>query len=410
MKNLKTIFNFEFMEMVKKRSILLSTAIIALLIFGATFIPRFIPTDDIDTPSTPIELMENTLFVSDNPELLDKLKSVFGESESITFLNDTTSVEEQLKSETVDRVYVVTSETSYQVFTEGQMSNTYQDIYEAVLGSVIANERLEALGVNVEDVLAAQEVQFDSEVNFLGKDGFQGYFFALAMLFSLYILILIYGQSVATSVAREKDNRTMELLITSTKPKALIIGKVLAVGLVGLLQLFTIIFGLVLGYLINKSTYPDVIHYFLKTSVQLDVILVYLVFSILGYLLYLFIFAALGSLVSKVEDVASSVTPITFLFVAAYMIATFGMNAPDSTLLKISSYVPFVSLFTTPIRYMMTNVSIFELLGSLLTMVVTTLIVMQLSIIIYRQGSLNYGNKMSLVKVIKSLIKKESII
>ncbi|HLV49925.1 MAG TPA: ABC transporter permease, partial [Erysipelothrix sp.] len=288
--------------------------------------------------------------------------------------------------------------------------NTYQDIYEAVLGSVIANERLEALGVNVEDVLAAQEVQFDSEVNFLGKDGFQGYFFALAMLFSLYILILIYGQSVATSVAREKDNRTMELLITSTKPKALIIGKVLAVGLVGLLQLFTIIFGLVLGYLINKYTYPDVIHYFLKTSVQLDVILVYLVFSILGYLLYLFIFAALGSLVSKVEDVASSVTPITFLFVAAYMIATFGMNAPDSTLLKISSYVPFVSLFTTPIRYMMTNVSIFELLGSLLTMVVTTLIVMQLSIIIYRQGSLNYGNKMSLVKVIKSLIKKESIV
>lgn len=410
MKNLKTIFNFEFMEMVKKRSILISTAIIAVLIFGATFIPRFIPTGDSESPTVPVQVMDGTLFVSDDSEVLNKLKSIFGEFEGIKFSTDTQSVEDHLNEDDIERVYVVLSDTSYEVYTNSQMSNTYQDIYESIYGSVIANERLEAMGVDVESVLEAQHVVFDSEVNFLGKDGFQGYFFALAMLFSLYILILIYGQSVATSVAREKDNRTMELLITSTKPKVLIIGKVLAVGLVGILQLFTMIMGLVLGYLINKSSFPDMIHYFLETSVQLDVLVVYLVFSILGYLLYLFIFAALGSLVSKVEDVASSVTPITFLFVAAYMIATFGMNAPDSTLLKVSSYIPFVSLFTTPIRYMMTNVSVFELIGSLLTMVITTLLVMQLSIVIYRQGSLNYGNKMSLIKVIKSVIKRESIV
>ena len=128
----------------------------------------------------------------------------------------------------------------------------------------------------------------------------------------------------------------------------------------------------------------------------------------MGYLLYLFIYAALGSLVSKVEDVGSAVTPITFIFVAAYMIASFGMSTPDSLVVRVSSYIPFVSLFTTPIRYMMTNVSTFELVTSISLMIVATLLIMQLSVVIYRQGSLNYGNKMSLTKVMRGLLKKNN--
>lgn len=410
MKNLKTIFNFEFSEMTKKKSIIVSTAIISGALFLATFIPRFLPTDSGTDPGETYFSFENSYILSEDANLYLELEAVFSGFEGVTIRNGKEDVEILLEDENIDRVFVVKSDTEYEVFTKSQTTPTYQEIYEGVYYEYLVTKRLDELGVDVGAVQDAQDIVFNGAHTFLGKDAFQGLFFAFAMLFALYMLILIYGQTVATSVAREKDNRTMELLITSTKPKALIIGKVLAVGLMGLIQLASLILALVIGYLINKSTYPDIIHYFLQTSVQLDVIVVYLVFTVLGYLLYLFIFAALGSLVSKVEDVASSVTPVTFLFVAAYMVASFGMNAPDATIVKVSSYIPFISLFTTPIRYMMTNVPVFELVVSILMMIVTTFIIMQLSIVIYRQGSLNYGNRMNLIKVIKSLIKKESIV
>lgn len=406
MKNLKTIFLFETLEMFKKKAIIISTAVIALVLFAVTFVPRFLPTES-NTPPNQMELLSGTIIIAEDSNTLNRMQEIFNGFVDIRFMSSEEEAIEAITEGTFDRAFLMTSETAYQYIISNQMETGKQEIFEAIYGNYLKMERLNELGVDVDAVLNAQIVDFDSNTRLLGKDSMQGIFFAFAMLFALYILIILYGQNVATSVAREKDSRTMELLITSTKPKALIVGKVLAAGLVGMIQLITMIVAVWIGFLINKSTYPDFIFYFIETSVKWDIILVYSVFSFFGYLLYLFIFAALGSLVSKVEDVASSITPVTFIFVVAYMIASMGMNAPDSLILRISSYIPFVSLFTTPIRYMMTTVGALELMTSILLMIVATVLIMQLSIVIYRQGSLNYGNKMSLIKVIRGLFKKK---
>lgn len=405
MKKLKTIFLFEALEMFKKKAIIISTAIIALVLFSVTFIPRFLPTES-STPQNQTELLSGTIIIAKDSNTLNTMQNIFHDYEGIHYTNSEEEALDALHEETYERAFLLIDHTTYEYIITNQMETGKQEIFEAVYGHYLKVERLNELGVDVDAVLNAQVIQLDSNTRLLGKDSVQGIFFAFAMLFALYMLIILYGQNVATSVAREKDSRTMELLITSTKPKALIIGKVLAAGMVGIIQLITMIVALWIGFLINQSTYPDFIFYFIETSIKWDVILVYSVFSLLGYLLYLFIYAALGSLVSKVEDVASSITPVTFLFIAAYMIASLGMNAPDSLILRVSSYIPFVSLFTTPIRYMMTDVAAIELISSIALMIVATLLIMQLSIIIYRQGSLNYGNKMSLTSVLRGLIKK----
>lgn len=412
MKNLKTIFSFETTQMLKKKSILISTALIALVLFAVTFIPRFIPTGSEENPdngqtSSYVELTD-TLFISENPEVLETMRLLFSEFEAVHFTDSESEGIRGVEDETYDRAFIIHDELSYEMVVYDQSKIDGQYVFEAVYGEYLVTQRLNEKGIDIEAVYEAQNVQFQSEVQLLGKDSFQGFFFAFSMLFALYMLIILYGQNVATSVAREKDSRTMELLITSTKPKALIIGKVLAAGLVGILQILSVLVALVVGYFINRGTYSEVILYFIESSVQWDVVLIYAIFSIMGYLLYLFIYAALGSLVSKVEDVGSAVTPITFIFVAAYMIASFGMSTPDSLIVRVSSYIPFVSLFTTPIRYMMTNVSTFELVTSISLMLVATLLIMQLSVVIYRQGSLNYGNKMSLTKVMRGLVKKNN--
>ncbi|MBN2850984.1 MAG: ABC transporter permease, partial [Erysipelotrichaceae bacterium] len=161
-----------------------------------------------------------------------------------------------------------------------------------------------------------------------------------------------------------------------------------------------------IGYLLNKANYPDFIDRMIFGSLSFDAILVFLVFTALGYLLYLFVYASLGSLVSKVEDVGSSVSIITMLFMVAYLIASIGMNMPNSLMIKIGSYVPFTAILSMPIRYFMTAVPLYELVISLVLMALTTYGLAIVSIRIYRLGSLSYGNRMSLVKAIKAILAK----
>lgn len=196
----------------------------------------------------------------------------------------------------------------------------------------------------------------------------------------------------------------MEILITSTKPDALIVGKVLANGLAGLLQFLFLLSVALIGYFINKPNFPAVVNEMLFGSLSWDSVVVFLIFTALGYLMYLFVYASLGSLVSKLEDVGSSVSIITILFVVAYMIAILGLSNPGSLVLKIASFFPFTAILSMPIRYFLTQVSVFELTISLALMALTTWFLAIFSIRIYRLGSLSYGNKMSLVKAIKAIL------
>ena len=398
MSNLKTIFSFEFMEMIKKKSVTISTLIITIVLFGVTFVPRILNSNTAGE-KMPKDLLGQALIISEDPVLLKDLQLIFEEYDDIDFTSSNKDIETLVSSE-YERVFLV-DDVGYTVTVKDMTTPTLSDMFESVYEPYRTHVNLLQEGIDPEIVSWAMAEGLESQVVVLDDSLQKNMAFSFVMLFGLYILILMYGQSVATSVAREKDSRTMELLITSTQADELILGKVLAAGLVGILQIITIFLGLFAGYLVNKSVYPVMIIEMIQTSLQWDVVLVYIVFSVLGYLLYLFIFAALGSLVSKVEDVAGSVTPVTFLFVFAYIIATIGMSSPNSNIVRVSSYIPFVSLFTTPIRYALTDVTIWEIGISMGLMMVVSYLIMKLSIYIYRQGSLNYGNKMSLIKLLK---------
>lgn len=412
MKRLKTVFNFEFNELIRKKSMLISTVVVALILLVGTFVPRIISyfdnkkEDDSQAPTQEISF-DHVVVATSNDDLLEYVESIFKDYDGIEFSLDESDAIEKVKNDYFETAFIMESETAYKVVKKDSGLDFSEDAFENILREVKINQYYIEKGIDPEDVYEAQNIQLDVSYETLGRDATQGLVFGFVALFALYMLILMYGQLVATSVAREKDSRTMELLITSTNPKTLIIGKVLAAGLVGFIQVMFIIFIVYLGFTINKSTYPEMLIEMISGSTTLDVMLMYLVFSFSGYLLYLFIYAALGSLVSKVEDVGSAVSSITIIFVIAYLIASSAMGAPDTTLVRVSSYVPFVSLFTMPIRYMMTSVPTFDIVISLVLMAVVTILIAYLSIYIYRLGSLNYGNRMKLTRVVKGLFKKE---
>ncbi len=405
MKQFKTVFKFELNSMLRNKSLLITTAIMSILSLLVVSIPtfmQFFASDDSEELGAD-EIEEGFVLVYENNEIEEAISAFLGKE---TYDTESELVE-AVKSEEVSSGFVVQDFNRYKYISYDRSLDSFEQMeFEAQLERINQEYLFAQEGLDSEKIYAIINTPIEVEEVVLGRDAGSGTVVAFVFIFIMYMLILLYGNNVATTVAREKDSRTMELLITSTKPKTLILGKVAAVGLTGILQTATILLSGVLGFFLNKGNYPELLLEMVKGSMAPDTIFVYVLFSVLGYILYLFIYASLGSLVSKVEDVAKSTAPITYLFLAAYFAATFAMTMPDNSIIQITSFIPFISMFTMPIRYMMTTVPIVSVVLSSVIMVLTVVLFAAISIYIYRFGSLNYGNRLTLKEVIKSIKRK----
>jgi ABC-2 type transport system permease protein len=389
-----------------KKSVQITTLIMSLLLFAATCIPTVMTLFKSEKPVDPnpaiIDIGNAGIILQTVVFTPQELKFYVGDK--VVFYTVETALKEDVQSGKRSTGFVIDSLTSFKSIVKNkEMYSSSSEMMKFMLQTINTNRNLLAAGIDPAKVQAASNVTITTSEIVLGKDANNSFLITYLLMFAVYMLVIMYGSFVSTSVAREKDSRTMEILITSTKPDALIVGKVLANGVAGLVQ-FTVVFGTaMIGYLINQSSFPSIVNTMLFGSLSWDAILVFLVFTALGYLLYLFVYASLGSLVSKVEDVGSSVSIITLVFMVAYLIASFGMQMPNSLMVKVGSYVPFTAILAMPIRYFLTAVPVLELIISLTLMALTTWLFAIISIRIYRLGSLSYGNKMGLIKALKAI-------
>lgn len=224
------------------------------------------------------------------------------------------------------------------------------------------------------------------------------------MLFLLYMTVLIYGQMIAQDVATEKSSRVMEILISSVSPVTQMFAKIFGIALVGITQIVVIIGA---GYLMVSAKQDDmtseIFTYFGIGGASLSLFVYAVVFFILGYLLYATLAAMLGSLVSRIEDVQQLMMPMMFLVIAAFMIAMFGLGVPESSFVKISSYIPFFSPMLMFLRVGMVDVPIWQVALSIGILVATIVLFAIIGARIYKGGVLMYGNAGSLKDLKKAL-------
>jgi ABC-2 type transport system permease protein len=164
---------------------------------------------------------------------------------------------------------------------------------------------------------------------------------ALLIIALLYVSLVLYGTMVAQGVIEEKSSRVVEILLATVRPWQLLTGKVLGLGLVGLIQLAVIgVAGLVLASATGVLSI---------SGVAISSVLWGLLWYLLGYFLYATVFAAVGSLVSRQEDAQSVLTPITLVLVVAFVLG-FGVLAQDatSTASTVLSLVPPFSPILMP--------------------------------------------------------------
>lgn len=160
----------------------------------------------------------------------------------------------------------------------------------------------------------------------------------------VYIAILMYGSTVAQGVVEEKANRIVELLLTTIRPWQLMVGKVLGIGLVGLGQMVvTVGVGVAAGFLTDAYTFPS--------SIAGGLAVWAVVWFLLGYLMYALVFASLGALVSRQEDVGGATAPAMMLIILPYVAGISILPSdPDNSLMGTFSLIPFFSPMLMPMR------------------------------------------------------------
>lgn len=412
MKNILKVFLFELRTTLKTRSIQVTTIILLLMIFGVTFAPRLF--NNIEEEKTFLEkttdeqieeigkfgyvILTEDVLKSDLEKYLPF--SLGKEYETVE------NVKEEILKDNLKSGVVINAPNDYKLLKAGSDFNFNEAIKGLVEEGLLKYNRDSFyLKYNIDPNLVeeASNISLISSIEEVGKSAQNNYFIAYFGIFILYFMIIMYGVAVSTAVAREKNDRTMELLITNTSATSLIVGKVLSALVVSVGQIILMILVGYLGFLINKATYPEMLLTILNQNITLNLIVVYLAFSIVGALLYYFVYAALGSLVTRVEDATSSMGPIQMLFIFAFFVAMYGMMNPTGKLLTYGSIFPLTSPMSMFARYSMAEVSTIEVLGSFALLVATTILFAYVSIKIYRMATLNYGNKMSLITALKRL-------
>ncbi len=410
MKNLLIVFQFEFRGLLKKKSFVITTLIVCLLALIGTSVPTIMKAfEGEDAPvEEPGEDLGTLGIVIENSALEEDVLKERLPGFTLEFFKSREALQEKVLDGTMDSGYIVPSPSSYTAVVKNVSMFTGGDfLFDEVLRSYNEDLALEKEGYNpseIKEILQGISIERAEEV--LGKDSQNNYYVVYVLIIVLFMIIMFYGNNVATLVAREKSDRTMEILVTSTHPNSLIIGKVLASGLAGILQAGLIALSLFGGYLLNRGNYSPEIQEFLKLSIDPKLLLVFLFFGTTGYFLLLFLYASIGALVSKVEDVPSATTLVTMFSMAAYFISLFTLNFPESLVLKVASYVPFTSFMAMFVRYAINSISFLELALSYGILLATTAAIALLSVKIYRYGTLNYGNSGNTIKLIRTALKE----
>jgi ABC-2 type transport system permease protein len=204
----------------------------------------------------------------------------------------------------------------------------------------------------------------------------------------LFMALVVYGQSVASSVAEEKSSRVIELVLTSLAPRRLLAGKVLGVGALGVAQLAVVCAaGLISARVAGGEGLPP--------SAPETVALV-VGWFVLGFGFYSVVYAALGALVSRQEDLEATTAPVNVLLIGAYFGANAAIQDPDGTWAQIAAFLPPLSPMIVPTRVVLGEMGAIGLIAAVAVELLATLLLIRVAAGIYERSILRIGAPISL--------------
>ena len=279
------------------------------------------------------------------------------------------------------------------------------DIVDEVLQNNYRVNSMIQNGISSDQASQIISTQIDHDIESFDKDQSQNFIYTYIIVVMLFMVIMIYGQMVASTVAIEKGSRTMELLITSVRPTAMMFGKVIASCVAGFFQLMCVFGSSILLFNINKQDWADNPLICSIFDMPIKLLLYMLLFFVLGFFIYAFLYGAIGSTVSRIEDINTVTMPITLISIFAFYSVIFAISTGNTNglLIKVCSYIPFTSPTAMFTRIAMNTVPWYEISISIFILIVSVFGIGILSAKIYKVGVFLYGTTPKIGSVLKSI-------
>lgn len=407
------VLGHTYMTKVKSKSFLISTIITVAIIFGLANIDTIIDLFDRDSAADEVLVIDKTgQYIEPLQQMIDPYKEMiiltsFDQDESIG--------DELIRSEEYKALLIIEDnifglpEAIYKAndIAEQQLPQQIEQSMQQLKAAIVT----ESLGLTADELAKIYEpISFEtialSETARSEEELIQARALVYVLLFVIYFAVLSYGSMIALEVATEKSSRVMEILISSAPPIAQMFAKIIGVALIGLTQLMAIFF---VGFFSLRNSLSNdvdgsIIEYFGLNNVEVSTVIFAFVFFILGYLLYATIAAMLGSLVSRLEDVNQMVAPLSYLIIAAFLIAMFGLSTPDATFITVTSYIPVFTPMIMFLRVGMLSLPLWEIILGIGLLVVSIIIIAILGAKVYRGGVLMYGKSASLKDIKQAIV------
>ena len=432
------IIRREFLIRVKKRSFLIMTILTPLLFAALMVVPAYLSTlssgekgrrvliiDNSGVTAPYFESNEQYIFDFDDSADVDEVKRNFQERD-IYAMVEISSLDAGMN-------------VSVTAISSKQLSMELKRQIERSVQKAIESKKLEQYDISDLDTIL-REVKTTVSVKSLtiGKDGkekqgmvelYMGIAYVLCMI--MYFFIFMFGSMVMRGVIEEKTNRIVEVIISSVKPFYLMLGKIIGIAAVALLQ-FTIwivlTFGIVTAFQSALFSVEDVANQLATDNMHgemidmtaglhdegdfggllgalsevpvVNILTGFVIYLLLGYLLYASMFAAIGSAVDNETDTQQLILPITIPLVIGLFIMMHTCQYPDSSLSFWGSVIPFTSPMVMVARIPF-GVPLWELGISITVLFLTFLLMTLISGKIYRVGILSYGKKGSWREMVK---------
>ncbi|HEX5094372.1 MAG TPA: ABC transporter permease, partial [Acidimicrobiia bacterium] len=205
----------------------------------------------------------------------------------------------------------------------------------------------------------------------------------------LYLVLLMLMVQVANGVAIEKANRVSEVLLPIVRPDSLLFGKVIGTGIVGLITLLAGAIPVAVKAVAGGDL-PSGLGVAVAGGAP---------WFVLGLVLYLTIAGSLGALVERQEEAGATVTPLTIILVATFIVA---QSAPDSGLAAVLAYIPFTSPLVMPSRIAVGASSPLEMTLSLLILFTTVVVVVRLGAVVYQRAVVRTGRRLKITEILRA--------
>ena len=411
MKQFGKILKFELTYYLKNKIFIGTTLLLVLVIAAVMCWPMysgvFQKDDAADTADLPVMLVASQ--PGEDAALIgDVFRQAFPGYEVRVSQTDAVPLKEAVLSGEAECAFVLEGDDAFTYYVNNlSMYDANAQTAQSAMQRLYQTRALLASGMSAQDASAVMDVSIRATVASLGKNQTDNFFYTYAMIFALYMVIMLYGQMVATNVATEKSSRAMEVLITSARPTSMMFGKVLASCLAGFIQIAAVFGSALVLYHVNQDYWagnPLVQSLF---NIPPELFVYMLIFFVLGFLIYAFLYGALGSTATKLEDINTSTMPLILLFVAAFIVSMMGMSSGnvDSTLMKVCSFVPFTSPMAMFTRIAMSTVPLHEILLSIAILAASSAGIGVLAAKIYRVGVLLYGTTPKIGAILKAIRK-----